>query len=182
VSSTIETLRPARELAANRSHGDRLRYMAGCRCDECRGANTLYERERKAARAAGDWNGIVSAQAARRHILKLSGLGVGKRTVADCAGVPESIICLIRSGTRTQIRARTERRILAVTKAMRGDRALVPAGPTWTRINWLLEQDFTKAQIAAELGYAKPALQIDRDFVTVRNEARVLALYERYQR
>ena len=60
-------LKPASELAAKRPHGDRLRYVAGCRCDLCRKANSTYERERQKARAAGDWNGIVDAAKARQH-------------------------------------------------------------------------------------------------------------------
>lgn len=31
-----------------RHHGTRARYRSGCTCDECRGANTRYERERRA--------------------------------------------------------------------------------------------------------------------------------------
>lgn len=30
------------------SHGTTARYQRGCRCDECRGSNTTYERDRRA--------------------------------------------------------------------------------------------------------------------------------------
>lgn len=69
---TLNGLRPVAELAADRPHGDRLRYMAGCRCKECRAANTAYETQRALARKAGDWNGVVSAARARSHIAVLS--------------------------------------------------------------------------------------------------------------
>lgn len=62
----------AAALAKDKPHGTRLRYMAGCKCMLCRAANSRYETERAAARKNGDWNGLVSAIHARRHILKLS--------------------------------------------------------------------------------------------------------------
>jgi hypothetical protein len=69
-------LRTAADLALTRQHGDRLRYLAGCHCSECRGANTAYERTRSAARKAGDWNGIVPADKARAHLAALSAKNV----------------------------------------------------------------------------------------------------------
>jgi hypothetical protein len=102
-------LRPVAELAADRPHGHRLRYLAGCRCFHCRRANSDYERERAAARAAGDWNGIVDAAPARRHILALSRRGVGRRMVAAASDVGLSVIADIRTGRKMRIRARTER-------------------------------------------------------------------------
>src|SRR5260370_12030990 len=93
-------LRSAVELAADKSHGTRLKYMGGCKCIPCRAANSRYEVERSAARKAGDWNGIVDADRARTHIRKLSKAGVGYKPVADAPGVARSaaflIPCLIK--------------------------------------------------------------------------------------
>ncbi len=174
-------LRPVAKLAADRPHGHRLRYLAGCRCFHCRRSNSDYERERAAARAAGDWNGIVDAASARRHILALSRRGVGRRMVAAASDVAESVIADIRTKRKLRIRARTERRILAVTPAYMGDAALVPAKRTWERIEWLLEEGFTKGRIALELGRKTRALQLNREWVTARNAAAVEALVRRYQ-
>lgn len=174
-------LRPVAELGGSRPHGTRLRYLAGCKCFHCRRANSDYERERQKAREAGDWNGVVDAAPARAHLRRLSRLGVGKRIVHAVSDVSVTVLQDIRSGRKTRIRARTERRILAVTKAARGDAALIPAGPTWERIGWLLEEGFTKARIALELGRKTPALQISKQTVTVRTAARVEALVKRYQ-
>lgn len=172
-------LKPAAQLAAGRPHGDRLRYVAGCRCDECRRANTQYERQRVAARAAGDWNGIVPAERARKHMRWLSRQGVGRRAIADASDVAETILMEIRSGRRVQIRARTERRILAVTPAMASDRALVAAGPSWDFIAALKAAGFTKKRLARELGQKGTGLQLGRVRVTVRNAARVERLHAR---
>ena len=179
VSPLPRGLRPAFELAEGRPHGHRLRYMAGCRCFQCRRANSDYERQRQKDRAAGDWNGIVPAAAARAHILKLSRLGIGRRAIRSASDVADTVLQQIRNGKRTQIRARTERKILAVTKSCASDHALVPATRTWRQIGALLEEGFTKRELARRLGYASPALQFRRDFITVRNAARVDALYRR---
>ena len=174
-------LRPIAELGGRRPHGTRLRYLAGCKCFHCRRANSDYERERQAARAAGDWNGVVDAAAARAHLRRLARQGVGRRMVASASDVALSVVQAVRSGRKTRIRARTERRILAVTKACRGDAVHVDARPTWERIEWLLAEGFSKARIARELGMKRPALQIKKHRVTVRTAAQVEALWRRYQ-
>jgi hypothetical protein len=174
-------LTAAAQRMSDRPHGTRLRYLAGCKCFHCRRANSDYERERQKARERGDWNGIVDAAGARAHLRRLSRQGVGKRIVHAVSDVSVTGLQEIRAGRKTRIRARTERRILAVTPAARGDATLIPAGPTWQRIEWLLEEGFTKGRIALELGRVTPALQINRRTVTVRTAARVEALVRRYQ-
>lgn len=178
-SASLQSLAPVQELGARHPHGVRLRYMAGCRCLKCRMANSNYETERAKARKAGDWNGIVDATPARQHIRKLSRQGVGYKLVAEAADLPTSIVFGIRTGDRPRARARTVRKILEVNTACRGDKALISAAATWRRINALLEEGYTKAALAKMLGYARPALQIGRDRVTVRTAAKVRALYER---
>lgn len=173
-------LRSARELGAEREHGERLRYMAGCRCFKCRRSNSDYERERQKARAAGDWNGVVPAGKARAHLIALQKAGVGRRAIAAASDVAESVIVEIREGRKAQIRGRTERRLLAVTPACRADRAYVPAGRTWRYINLLLEEGFSKARIAQELGCKTRALQINRTRVLAVTAHRVARLYRKY--
>lgn len=172
-------LRPAVELAQERPHGDRLRYMAGCRCDQCRKANSVYESQRQQARRAGDWNGIVVADKARKHLLKLSAAGVGRRAVAAATDVAETIICEIRSGRKTHIRARTERKILAVSADMASDHALIGAQESWRLIQEMLAAGFTKARIAREMGFVMPALQIGRDTVLVSTAHRIALIHRR---
>lgn len=170
-------LRSAASLAAERHHGERLKYLAGCRCDLCRAANSAYERQRKLARAEGDWNGLVPADKARRHINKLSRAGVGRRSISACSDVADTVIFDIKTGSKKQIRARTERKILAVNKAMLADGALVPASETWEYINALLSEGYTKTELASALGYTTRALQLSKGFVTVRNAYDVKKIY-----
>jgi hypothetical protein len=170
-------LRPVAELGAERPHGTRLRYLAGCKCFECRRSNSDYERERAKARAAGDWNGFVSADKARAHLMSLSHRGVGKRAVAAASDVALSVLTEIRTGRKQQIRARTERKILAVTPAMASDRALVKPGRTFRLIAALKDEGFSKAELARRLGYRNGALQFQANRMTARNVARVENLY-----
>lgn len=147
-SLTARGLKPVGEYAQRRAHGDRLRYLGGCRCDLCRKANSTYERARQIARRAGDWNGIVPAAKARAHMLVLQKQGLGRRTIADVTDIAETVLVGIRAGTRTNIRARTERLILGVTNDMAADHANVQASPSWKLINELLRAGFTKVSLA----------------------------------
>jgi hypothetical protein len=112
----------------------------------------------------------------------LSAAGVGRRQVSDASGVADSILFKIISGDRKQIRARTERSILAVTQAAAADHALVDARATWVLIHELLASGYTKTQLAHELGYKTHALQIGKHWVTVRNAFDVQRLHQRLRR
>lgn len=175
-------LRPLTELASNRPHGDRLRYKAGCKCAECRRANSAYETSRAKARKAGDWNGFVPAARAAQHLQALSQASIGLRQVADASGIARSILVEIRAGTRLTIRARTERSILAVTADAAADRALIDAAPTWKLLDELISTGYSKARLARELDRNSRALQFKRDRCTARNAYNVARLYERLRR
>jgi hypothetical protein len=171
-------LKPAAVLAEGRPHGTRLRYVGGCRCDLCRAANRNYERKRAAARAAGDWNGIVSSDNARRHLLALARQGVGTRSVSACSDVSRTILLEVIQRKRLRVRARTERAVLAVTADVaRGDASLMSAKGTWRLIENLLEEGYTKKRIAQEMGHR--SIQLSKKTVTARNASRVAVVYRR---
>lgn len=176
--SPLRGLKPAKVLGESREHGDRLRYLGGCRCFACRRSNSAYEAARKVARAAGDWNGLVPANKAQAHLKMLSSQGIGRRSVAAASDVALTVLLDVSTGRKTQIRARTERAILAVDEKAAGDRALVPAKPTWKLLNRLVKDGYTKSELARRLGYKTRALQLDTDFVTVRNAHLVERLFD----
>ncbi len=169
-------LKSVEELASNKSHGTRLRYMAGCKCVPCRAANSSYEVERSAARKRGEWNGIVSAKNARRHINELSKQGLGRRAIADASDVCTSTIQKIKAGRKKQIRAETEKRILDVSKEAIADGSLVCAKGTWQKIERLLNEGFTKKELAQRLGY-KCQLQIGKVKVLASTKLKIEKLY-----
>lgn len=166
-------MKPITELARQRPHGDRLRYMAGCRCPACRGANTAYERMRARARKAGLGNPIVPADEARAHLKALSAAGVGRATVAQATDISSGIVQMIAAGTREKIRLATARKILAVTPDCKADGTRIDAAPTWALIHELIKAGDTKRSIARALGQQGAGLQLSRKTVTVRNADKV---------
>jgi hypothetical protein len=118
----------------------------------------------------------------RKHLRALSRRGVGYKTAADAASVSRSTVGKILSGERRQLRAQAAKRLLALTSAARADHCIISASYTWRVIEWLLEEGFTKARIARELGAQRPALQIGRKFVLARTQLAVEKLWRRYTR
>ena len=173
----LDSLRSAAVLSIDKPHGTRLKYMGGCKCMLCRTANSRYETERAVARKNGDWNGIVDARAARRHISKLSKAGIGYKSVADAASVAHTVVAEIRAGRKLRIRQRTERRILAITKDAYAAGALIDADPTWKQIDTLLEEGFTKSELARRLGFKSKAIQFSHFEVTGKTASRVDRFY-----
>lgn len=169
------------EVAAERfEHGTRSRYVKGCRCEACRAANTAYAvaryRELKLGRAPrGD---LVDAAPARRHLLKLSREGVGRRAAANAAGLAISVVFEVRSGGKQKIRRGTAEKILAVTGAAKLGAALVDGKATMRRLEQLQKMGLSKSEIARRLGSKgkQPALQIAGPLVTKRNAEAVLEL------
>lgn len=173
----IVSLRSATALGADKPHGVRLRYLAGCRCVECRAANSAYECERARARKAGDWNGIVDATEARAHMLKLRRQGVGRRAVGACTDIADTVLQEIVSGAKTRIRARTARLILGVTKAQASDHALISARRSKQLLEELLTEEYPESYLATRLGYKTGRLQFTADKMLVRNAARIERLH-----
>lgn len=123
------------------------------------------------------WNGFVPAERARAHLFALSAAGIGRRSVADATDVSESILQKIRNGTRTNIRAWTERKILAVDVSAAADRARIDARPVWRQIRRLVRvHGFTLGEIARRIGQSGRALQLGRKRVTALNAHRVAKL------
>lgn len=156
--------------------------MAGCRCLKCRMANTNYETRRAAAQRRGEWNGLVDAAPVRAHLRKLSRAGVGYKAAAEAASVGKTAVAEILSGKKQRLRAQSAKRLLAVTPAARADHSTVPAARTWRLLEQLLDEGFTKARIARELGMKMPSLQIGRKRVLARTQLAVEKLWRRYMR
>jgi rubrerythrin len=125
------------------------------------------------------FNGNVTAERAREHLLELAKLGVGRRAVAAASDVSQATLAEIKRGTKLFIRADTERRILAIDAGAAADHALVKAGPTWKAIAELRRMGWTKGRISQALGNQVPALQLRKRHVLARTELAVRQLLER---
>jgi hypothetical protein len=115
----------------------------------------------------------VEAGPVRKHLVALSAAGVGLREVADIAGVSRSVLSLIKSGRRTQLRAQAARAVLRVDASVTTEATRVPAAPTWVLLHELLALGLTRGRIARMLGSkAKtPALQIGKQPLIVARTA-----------
>jgi hypothetical protein len=94
-----------------------------------------------------------------------------------CGQRAHTVVAEIRVGRKLRIRQRTERSILAVTKTAYAGGALIDADPTWKKINTLLDEGFTKSELARRLGSKTPALQFSHFEVTAKTAARVDRFY-----
>src|SRR5690349_15594768 len=93
-----------RSFARLRPHGTRARYQQGCHCFHCRLACARYQKELLAKHAAGEpSNKIVSAERARKHMMKLRRKRVGLGTITDVTGIARSTLCAIRHGRKLNI-------------------------------------------------------------------------------
>lgn len=162
---------------ARKPHGVRARYVAGCRCAECKAANNRYEKRRNKLRQTGDFNGVVPATKVRKHLATLSRKGVGYKTVAAAAKVSKTTLAMVMRGERVNVSARTERKILKVTEAAKRGIKLVDAGPTHLLIDTLLKEGHTQTRIAELLGYKHRAIQLNGRSITEENARRVRKLY-----
>lgn len=166
--NSLTYLRPVEELGLEKPHGTRLRYLAGCKCDLCRRANTEYQKGRERAQKRGEWNGLVSAEQARNHILTLQMQGIGRRAIRIASGICETQIIKIRDGVKKKIRVKTEQAILSVDSSALAEGEKVDAAKTWEQINWLQGQGLSKAAIAFGIGRSTPNLQIGKRLITKR--------------
>lgn len=123
------------------------------------------------------WNGLVSAEAARTHLLWLSRRGVGRRAVAAASDVSPTILMEIRNGTKRQLRADTERRILAVDRDCVSDHALVSASRAWRQLRRLIADGYPARRLVRFLGMKGQGLQFGRVKMTARNVRRIDRLY-----
>ena len=165
-------------------HGQRARYVRGCRCDLCTRANTLYARSRYRAVCRGDSDPLISSARARRYLKRLRRAGVGLRVVADLAQIPRSTLQKIRSGSRRHCRQSSSERICSVTIEPWADGHYVDARPSWRQLDRLLSDGWTKTELARQLGSTalRPALQLRRDRITARNARQVARLFARLRR
>lgn len=121
---------------------------------------------------------LIDAGPVRAHLLELRSAHVGRRAVGAAADVADSLLSAILCGDQVKIRPSIARRILAVDGEARADGSLVPAGPTWKRIRYLMKHEgFSKAEIARRLGFKREALQFGKRRVLAATAAKVERFY-----
>jgi hypothetical protein len=107
-------LPPVHQLARNRRHGHKMRYMAGCRCWRCRAANAAYEHKLEQNRLLYGPNDLVPTDPVRRHLRHLQQFGMGHKTVAKHARLGKTVLAEILWYGKQRMRRRAAARVLAV--------------------------------------------------------------------
>lgn len=136
-------------------HGTVQRFWIGCSCLPCRAAAARYNLGRIHARRSGDWQGYVPPEKAMAHLKQFKNIAA----VADVSGMNASYLSSIRAGSRRQIRAATEKRILAIEaetvekqrKLFASDGVLVAAAPVRKMIRALAAEGFDSRTLARRL-------------------------------
>lgn len=117
----------------------------------------------------------------REHVNALLASGMGRRRIAQSAGLSESVVNAVIHGKRGKPLARvhheTARKLLAVDRADLAAGALVDASPTWRMLDELIACGYPKARIARALGGKSPALQVSRSAVRLSTYRAVARLH-----
>ena len=126
----------------------------------------------------------VPAAPVLRHLKALGRAGLGHKTIGDAAKVSFSTVRKVLDGRRQHLRETTARRLFDVTREALADSALVPAGPTWKLLDELLEEGFTRTDLARRLGSKakRPTIQIRRGKVEAATAAKVERLHRQLTR
>jgi hypothetical protein len=163
-------------MSAAITHGV-TRWRLGCRCDVCRGAYRFRERAIRANReASGD--GLVSAERTRRHLESLTTAGVGMNSIAAKTGCGRTHLRRLKDGLHKMVQAKTERAILAVKQSDSLYRArVVDARPAWAMVAELVDEGFTKVEIARRLGYKTNSIPWRKRWIDRKNAERMQAFY-----
>lgn len=97
--------------------------------------------------------------------------------MAAACDVSLTVLQRIRQGRRSYIRRETERRILSVTRSAYSAGSVIDATETWAKVNHLLAEGFTRAELARRLGLPKPELRWDADHVLGATAVKVDRFY-----
>lgn len=172
-------------LAMKYAHGQHAAYVLDrCRCPDCAGSNTIYEKER----ARRILPAFVLAAQAREHVAWLATQGIGRKRIAAASHVAHGTLCKLMDGDTKRgsapskrIRQETHEAIMAVTPADGGaNRRIIDAGPTWVLLDEMIAAGIPKTTIGRALLPSATSLQIKRTTVSPENRDKVYALHARW--
>jgi len=170
-----------KSLYAGYPHGQRYRYLAGCRCLPCRAANSRYSCARYQAAKAGDGNPLVPKRRLLARIKLWTGRGVGYKRLAGIAGIAKSTLAKAAyCEGKHYVRRDTEKRILAIRwedVLAWGGRGFLDAAPTHRQVRWLVANGAKRGWIGRALGNQTATLQLKGKRVSTANAAGVDRLY-----
>ncbi len=156
------------------THGTLREYRRGCRCLPCRSARAMEAR----AHRRGIKTPMVSATPVRRHLRRLSKLGIGSRQVAHTTGVRLWVVRMVAAGQRSHLPA-TVALLLREVVVPRSSGAVVSSWRAKKLLQALLREDWTLDQLARALQRSPRALKHLRPRIRVGCEQAIERLYVR---
>lgn len=172
-------------VVSERPHGYARYKRDGCRCNVCGFAVSEYTRRRRNEIRRGTWR--VDADLVRAHVRSLMAAGMGRRRIAEVAGVNQSTLSrqLYGRGDRkapTTMRHDLARRLLAVAPDLAPNARVAVLG-TARRIQALVAIGWTLTEVAAGIGWTVQNLTHlvcpSTGCVAARTAQAVADLYER---
>lgn len=138
-----------------------VRRRNPCRCDGCRDAHRIYERDRQRSINRPDGrppDRLIPADEAVAHVqwLRSHGRGLGIKVIARAAGMPYGHLQRVLAGEHPLIRQSTAERLLAVGLH---DATLVDATPLRRHLRALERRGWTSTMIARSTGVPAYAIQ-----------------------
>ncbi len=138
-----------------------VRRRNPCRCDGCRDAHRIYERDRQRSINRPDGrppDRLIPADEAVAHVqwLRSHGRGLGIKVIARAAGMPYGHLQRVLAGEHPLIRQSTAERLLAVGCH---DATLLDAAPLRRHLRALGRRGWTPTMIARSTGVPAYAIQ-----------------------
>lgn len=141
-----------------------------------------YQRMVRRKRGYGTWQPFIDAEPVRQHIAKLQASGLGRRRIAELAGLhPATVTAILygRGGTEPnkRIRPATAHKILSVQPG--AGRYLTPSTGTIRRVQALMATGWPQGYLAGRLGVTNRRISdlLSRDRVTATTAESIAALY-----
>jgi hypothetical protein len=171
-------------------HGTRTAYVLDrCRCSPCTGANRAEARRRRKAIAYGRWAPLVSAEAARQHVLHLRRLGLSLMRIARLSGVGYGTVARLVYGDPSRqhsptarVRHETQQRLLNVRTDVNCPPAgcRVAAAGSRRRVQSLVAAGWPLPTVAQRLGRRPGSLRrtLTANTVTSASARRITTLYD----
>ena len=159
------------------AHGDRARYVAGCRCDLCRQANRAYLDDYKAARKI-EGRQTVPAHGVVEHLAKLRSSGVELTAIARMSGCSVHHLRAVGRGEYARVTRRLHDGVLSIQPGDYSENSRVPVAEAHKLVAEIRARGVQVQTIAHALGYKYHHLSFAgrSTYVTKRTYRRLLVI------
>lgn len=139
-------------------HGKNWIYLTGCRCDACRDAHRIYERNRQRSIRRQNYGlefhepFFVDATEVIKHLHFLRSKNLGTQAIADSANINRETVKKLISGKQRFVTRRVENKILGVSAYPSKKGHYVDTKEVKRLVDELVAHGHSKRQIAMAIG------------------------------